>query len=106
MPFSTIDTFGGIEDAIADAASRAKLGARGRYQVHYVEKQATPFERFFNRVVQTRVGQAWLQDSGLAQSLLAQAAPHARDDLALLDSAARARRGARVQALAYCFCGL
>jgi protease-4 len=100
-----VDRFGGIEDAIADAAARARLGTPEHYQVHYVEKQATPFERFFNRVVQTRAGLALLRESGLADALLAQAAPHARDDLALLASAARAR-GARVQALAYCFCGL
>jgi protease IV len=101
-----VDRFGGIEDAVADAAARAKLGTPDHYQVRYVEKQATPFERFFNRVAQTRAGLSLLRESGIAQSLLAQAAPHARADLALLDSAARARRGARVQALAYCFCGL
>ena len=101
-----VDQFGGIEDAIADAAARAKLGKPDHYQVRYVEKQATPFERFFNRFAQSRLGSAWLAHSGLAESLLAHALPRAHDDLAFLDSALQARQGTPVKALAYCFCGL
>ncbi len=101
-----VDSFGGIEDAVADAASLAKLGAPDRYQVRYVEKQATPFERFFNRFAQTRIGAAWLKDSGIAGTLMAHALPQTRDDLAFLDHALQSRHGSPVQALAYCFCGL
>jgi protease-4 len=101
-----VDQFGGIEMATADAAARARLGKPGNYRVRYVEKQATPFERFFNRFSQTHVAAAWLKDSSLAQALFAHALPQAHDDLAFLDSALQARHGTPVKALAYCFCGL
>jgi protease-4 len=102
-----VDVFGGIEDAVADVASRAKLGKPGDYQVRYIEKQATPFERFFTRFAQYRVAAAWLHDSSLAQALLAHALPQTRDDLRFLDAAMKpSAHGAPVKALAYCFCGL
>jgi protease-4 len=102
-----VDAFGGIEDAVADVASRAKLGKPGDYQVRYIEKQATPFERFFTRFAQNRVAAAWLHDSSLAQALLAHALPQTRDDLRFLDAAMKpSSHGAPVKALAYCFCGL
>ncbi|MDB6163404.1 MAG: sppA [Xanthomonadaceae bacterium] len=101
-----VDQFGGVEDAIADAAARAKLGARDSYRVRYVEKQATPFERFFNRFSQTRAASGLLKDSSIAQALLAHALPQTRDDLAFLDAALHAPHGTPVKALAYCFCGL
>jgi protease-4 len=102
-----VDVFGGIEDAVADVASRAKLGKPGDYQVRYIEKQATPFERFFTRFAQNRVAAAWLHDSSLAQALLAHALPQTRDDLRFLDAAMKpSAHGAPVKALAYCFCGL
>src|SRR6476469_4998959 len=65
-----VDAFGGIEDALADAATRAKLGKPGHYQVRYIEKQATPFERFFTHLAQNHVAAQWLRDSSLAQGLL------------------------------------
>jgi protease-4 len=102
-----VDVFGGIEDAVADVASRAKLGKPGDYQVRYIEKQATPFERFFTRFAQNRVAAAWLHDSSLAQALLAHALPQTRDDLRFLDAAMKpSTHGAPVKALAYCFCEL
>jgi protease-4 len=102
-----VDVFGGIEDAVADVASRAKLGKPGDYQVRYIEKQATPFERFFTRFAQNRVAAAWLHDSSLVQALLAHALPQTRDDLRFLDAAMKpSAHGAPVKALAYCFCGL
>ena len=100
-----VDAFGGLEDALADAATRAKLGKPGDYQVRYLEKQATPFERFFSRFAQNRVASAWLRDSSLAQALLAHALPQTRDDLRFLDSALKPGHGTPVKALAYCFCG-
>ncbi len=100
-----VDAFGGIDSALADAATRARLGKKGDYQVHYIEKQATPFERFFTRIAQNRVAAAWLHDSTLAQTLLAHALPQTRDDFRFLDSALQPRRGSPVKALAYCFCG-
>jgi protease IV len=101
-----VDAFGGIDDALADAATRAKLGKAGDYQVRYIEKQATPFERFFTRFAQSHVAAQWLRESGFAQGLLARALPQSRDDFRFLDSALKPGRGTPVKALVYCFCTL
>ncbi|WP_166212460.1 signal peptide peptidase SppA [Cognatiluteimonas telluris] len=101
-----VDTFGGLEDAIADAAARAKLGKSNAWQVRYIEKAATPFERFFTRFAQNRVAAAWLQDSSLGQAMLAHALPQTRTDLHFIDAALKSGRGAPAKAMAYCFCGL
>jgi protease-4 len=100
-----VDQFGGLDAALADAASRAKLGKQGDYQVRYIEKMATPFERFFTRFAQNRVAGALLRDSSLAHALLARALPQSEHDLRFLDAALKPGRGAPVKALAYCFCG-
>jgi protease-4 len=100
-----VDQFGGLDAALADAASRAKLGKQGDYQVRYIEKMATPFERFFTRFAQNRVAGAILRDSSLAHALLARALPQSEQDLRFLDAALKPGRGAPVKALAYCFCG-
>jgi len=102
-----VDAFGGIEDAVTDVAARARLGKPGDYRLRYIEKPATPFERFFTRFAQGRVAAQWLRESSLGQSLLAHALPQVRDDFRFLDSALQSRHGgAPVKALAYCFCGL
>ena len=100
-----VDAFGGVQDAIADAAARAKLGESGQWRVRYVERAATPFERWFSGFAQGRLGRAWLHDSDLAQVLLARAAPRADADLRFLEQALRTQDGATVKALAHCFCG-
>ena len=100
-----VDEFGGLQDAIADAATRAKLGKPGAWQVRYIEKGATPFERFFARFAESGMARALLRDSSVAQALLARALPQATHDLRFLDSALQPGRGAPVKALAYCFCG-
>ncbi|NUS39165.1 MAG: signal peptide peptidase SppA [Lysobacter sp.] len=101
-----VDQFGGLEDAIADAAQRAKLGKPEAWQVRYLERPATPFERFFSHLAGTRLGSAWLRESSLGQLLLARALPHTQDDLHFLDDALHPRPGTPVKALAHCFCGL
>src|SRR3546814_16928909 len=42
-----VDAFGGLRDAIDDAATRADLGEESDYRVRYIEKIATPFPRLF-----------------------------------------------------------
>lgn len=106
-----VDQFGGLQDAIDDAARRAKLGKPDSYRVRYVERPATPFERFLSGFATSRIGSAWLQRTGFAQDALARAVlartlPQATRDLRLLESAATPGNGAPVKALAYCFCGL
>jgi len=100
-----VDAFGGLEDAVADAAARAKLGKAGAYRVRYMEEQASPFERWFTGFVSSRVGQAWIAHSDLAQRLLAKAAPEMERDLRFLDAALQRGKAMPVKALAYCFCG-
>jgi protease-4 len=101
-----VDAFGGLADAIADAAKEAKLGKPGSWRTRYIEKPMTPFERFFLRLSGTDAGAAWLRESALARALVEHAAPHSRADFRLLDAALKPRPGVPVKALAHCFCGL
>ncbi|MBN8717071.1 MAG: signal peptide peptidase SppA [Stenotrophomonas sp.] len=101
-----VDAFGGLDEAIADAAARAKLGARDRWQVRYVEPSATSFSDWLGDFMQSRAGLALLRTSGAGDLLLAsrlhalqQAAP-----LRFVQTALERRGPARVTALAYCFC--
>ena len=101
-----VDAFGGLDEAIADAAARAKLGARERWQVRYVEPSATSFSDWLGDLMQSRAGLALLRTSGAGDLLLAsrlhalqQAAP-----LRFVQTALERRGPARVTALAYCFC--
>jgi len=100
-----VDAFGGIGEAVADAAQRAKLGKPERYQVRYLDGGATPFERFFSHFAESRAGGAILRGSGLGDALLARMLPRAAPDLRFLQDAMQSRGGAPVKALAYCFCG-
>ncbi|MGO4221276.1 signal peptide peptidase SppA [Lysobacter sp. TAF61] len=101
-----VDELGGLQQAIEFAATKAKLGKPDSYHVRYIEKAATPFERFFTGFVGSRAGGAWLRDSDMARSLLAKASPQAAADLRFLEGAITPTRGVPVKALAYCFCGL
>ncbi len=101
-----VDAFGGLADAVADAAKEAKLGESGKWRTRYIEKAMTPFERFFLRLSGTDAGAAWLRESALARALVEHAAPHSRADFRLLDAALKPRPGVPVKALAHCFCGL
>ncbi len=101
-----VDGFGGIDEAVADAAQRAKLGKPERYQVRYLEGGTTPFARFFSRFAESRAGAALLRGSGLGETMLARALPRGSEDLRFLQDALQARTGGvPVKALAYCFCG-
>lgn len=98
-----VDAFGGLRDALADAASRAGLGEPDAWGVHYVEKPMTPFENFVAGMAGSRSGAALLARSGLANGLLLQALPGVADDLRFIEQAL-ARGGHPVKAVAHCFC--
>lgn len=100
-----VDELGGLQQALDFVAKRAKLGKAGEYQVRYIEKMATPYERLFAGFVGSRIGGAWLRESDVAQRLLAKAAPQAAADLRFLEGAITPTRGVPVKALAHCFCG-
>ncbi|HEY5851837.1 MAG TPA: signal peptide peptidase SppA [Lysobacter sp.] len=101
-----VDELGGLQQAIEFAATKAKLGKPDSYNVRYIEKSATPFERIFTGFIASRAGGAWLRESDMARSLLAKASPQAAADLRFLEGAITPTRGVPVKALAYCFCGL
>ena len=100
-----VDEFGGLRAAIADAASRARLGDARGWRVRYVERGATPFERWFSGFLQGGLARAWLRESDFAKVLLARAAPQAERDLQVLEQVLQSRDGAPVKVLAHCLCG-
>jgi len=106
-----VDQFGGLQDAVADAAARAKLGKPDDWQVRYVEKMPTPFEQMLASFANSRAGSAWLGQSGFGQDtfarvMLARAVPQASHDLQFLQDMTTSKRGGSpIKALAYCFCG-
>ena len=89
----------------SETAFAAPQGS-GDWRVRYIERQATPFEKWFTGFVQGRIGHAWLQDSDLARILLARAAPRAEGDLQMLEQVLANGDGKPVKVLAHCFCGL
>jgi len=101
-----VDEMGGLQAAIDDVAQRAKLGKAGDFRVRYVEKIATPFERFFASLAGSGAGAAVLGHSDLARGLLIKAVPQAAADLRFVESATKPGNGTPVKALAYCFCTL
>ena len=100
-----VDELGDLGDAVADAATRAKLGEKDKFRVTYIDKPATPFAQFLAGFAGSRVGAALLQDSGLARAALAQAMPEAEAQLRFVENALKDRNGTPVKSLAYCFCG-
>lgn len=101
-----VDEFGGLKAAVADAATRAKLGEASKYRVRYIEKAATPFAQFMTGFAGSRMGAWMLSDSGLARMLLAKQMPELDTQLRFVEDAVKDRNGAPVKSLAYCFCGL
>jgi len=99
-----VDEFGGLDEAVADAAARAELGKEGDYRVRYLDQGATPFERFFGRFAESRAGAALLRGTGLGETLLGRLLPQAAGQLQVLEAASAPLPGRPVKALAFCFC--
>ena len=101
-----VDAFGGMQEAVADAASRAKL-SKGKFRVRYVEKAATPFSQFMSGFAGSRLGAWMLSDSGMARALLARSLPEVDTQLRFVEDAVHDSKagGTPVKALANCFCG-
>ncbi|MGV8961539.1 MAG: signal peptide peptidase SppA [Stenotrophomonas sp.] len=100
-----VDEFGGLKAAVADAASRAKLGESGKFRVRYIEKAASPFAQFITGFTSSRMGAWMLGDSGVARMLLARTMPEMDTQLRFVEDAVKDRNAAPVRTLAYCFCG-
>ena len=103
-----VDEFGGLKTAVADAASRAKLGDAGKFRVRYIEKAATPFAQFLSGFAGSHAGAWMLGESGMARLMLARSMPELDTQLRFVEDAARDPRNnaAPVKTLVYCFCGL
>lgn len=97
-----VDAFGGLQDAVNDAAARAKLGKPAGWQTRWIETGASALPRWLETVLQTRIGARLLGDAGPAALLFTRAQDSA--PLRFVHTALERRGGARVTALAYCFC--
>ena len=98
-----VDAMGGLDAAVAEAATRAKLGKREGWQVRYVEPGAKPFEHWFGGLVDSRAGLALLRATGVGEALLLQHV-QAQAPMRLLDRLLKHQGQTRVQPLAHCFC--
>jgi len=95
-----VDKLGGLDDAIAAAAARAKLG--DRYQVRYVEREMTTWERlalsFSDSEAMVRLAR-WT-------GVRVPAGMFAGNELNQLAGVLESLRGKRYGAFAHCFCEL
>ena len=98
-----VDALGGLGEAVADAAARAKLGKPDRWQTVYVEERTVPLSQMLSELMQSRAGLGLLRGTGLGELLLASRA-HEQAPLRFVQQALDKRGPARVKALAYCFC--
>ena len=98
-----VDAFGNLSDAVADAASRAKLGKPDAWQTRYIEDSTTPLSQLLGGMLQSRAGMALLQHSGSAELLLARRVQEQPVFRFVQDALAKPGNQ-RVKALAYCFC--
>jgi len=98
-----VDALGGLGEAVADAAARAKLGKPDRWQTVYVEERTVPLSQMLSELMQSRAGLGLLRGTGLGELLLATRA-HEQAPLRFVQDALDKRGQARVKALAYCFC--
>ncbi len=99
-----VDEFGGLRDAIADAASRGELGEPSAWRVRYIERPSSPFERWVASFSSTPRGIALFGESALARGIVTAMLPNAAADLEVLERA-MAPGGAPVKALVHCLCG-
>jgi protease-4 len=98
-----VDAFGNLNDAVTDAASRAKLGKPDTWQTRYIEDSTTPLSQLLGGMLQSRAGMALLQHSGSAEMLLARRVQEQPVFRFVQDALAKPGNQ-RVKALAYCFC--
>lgn len=97
-----VDKLGGFKDAIADAAERAKLG--DDYQLVYVEKEQTGFEKFMSSLTSRAhaMVRASISDALLPGWMQPQLAAAINHDLAVL----KGWEKRPMATYAYCFCEL
>jgi protease-4 len=97
-----VDKMGGLKDAIADAAERAKLG--DDFQLVYVEKEQTGFEKFMSSFTSRAhaMVRAGISDALLPGWMQPQLTAEVSRDLAVL----KGWQNRPMATYAYCFCEL
>jgi protease-4 len=95
-----VDQLGGLDQAIAAAATRAKLGSG--YRVRYVERPMSAWERFALDFSDSQAAAVLARHIGFALPAAAWPASQVRGVAGLVESL----RGRRFGAFAHCFCDL
>lgn len=96
-----VDAMGGISEAIADAAARAKL-KKDSYEVNYIETPLSPFEQFLENLSRNSATQGLVRQFSPALGFINQTAlgRQISTDLLWLN-----RQGSKpINAVAHCFC--
>lgn len=96
-----VDAFGGLSDAVADAASRAKL-ENGAYELEYIETPLSPFEQFLENMARNSATQGLVRSFAPALTFINQTQMGNRvsSDLLWLN-----RNSSKpINAVAHCFC--
>jgi len=97
-----VDALGGISDAVAFAAQRAKLQD---FRVRYVDAEPGFSERLLSGALAAQVSSAWLRQADAGQRLLGKTSPRAAADFEFLERA-MSSDGVPVRALMHCLCEL
>ena len=100
-----VDAFGGLDAAVADAATRAKLGKPDTWQTRYIEQGVKPFGQWLSGLVESHAGVALLRSSGIGEVMMLQHIK-AQAPLRLLDTLMQKSGNVRVMPLAHCFCAV
>ncbi|MBN8727106.1 MAG: signal peptide peptidase SppA [Xanthomonadales bacterium] len=95
-----VDALGGLDEAIAAAAERADLG--DDYQVHYIERELSPWERLAVNLGNSEAARALASKAGLSLPALLVAPAEVRELSGLVTSL----RGRRYGTFAHCLCEL
>jgi protease-4 len=95
-----VDKLGGIDEAIAAAAARAKLG-KG-YQVHYVEREMSPWEKLALSFGNSEAAVRLARYAGFTLP----AGMFSDSDVRQVAGVIESLRGRRYGAFAHCFCEL
>jgi protease IV len=98
-----IDTLGGLQEAVASAARRAKLDD---YAVAYVEREPRGLERWLSMLLGQMARAAATHLGGSVPSALAGVGPEVQDEVQRLGRLFSAAREDPTRAYAYCFCRL
>lgn len=96
-----VDALGGLSDAVADAASRAKL-KKDQYDVEYIESPLSPFEQFMENLARNSATQGLVRSLAPALTFINQTQMGGRVSADLLWLNRNSSKP--INAVAHCFC--